>query len=326
MNAHTMAKGGPRCRPLLPLLFTGLMALAVAGCGGGDSIAPPALASEAPPSSVLTLAVQDIKTLRFNWTDTGQETGYRLLVETHGSGTRTPVATLPANTLQHDLPVFLPEQINARYTLQACNAAGCLDAATTTVETALLKSAIGYFKAAQPVARLGTSVALSADGRTLAVGAPLEDSMAEDSGAVHVFTRGATGWAPQAVVHAPSPAFGDRFGEALALTSDGLKLAVGAPGFASHRGAVFVFAFDNGQWMQDSLLEDPTDPTTDDGRQDFGWAVDLADDGNTLMAGWKYGGASAVVFARDGGPWASQSIFMSATEFDESPFAITDCP
>ena len=138
---------GRRSLPTPLFLLAVLALVSSAGCGGSDTITNAESGRDVPqPAAVLTLAVQDIKTLRFSWTDTGQETGYRLLVETHGSGTRTPVATLPANTLQHDLPVFLPEQINARYTLQACNAAGCLDAATTTVETALLNGAVGYIK------------------------------------------------------------------------------------------------------------------------------------------------------------------------------------
>ena len=99
----------------------------------------------------------------------------------------------------------------------------------------------------------GTSVALSADGATLAVGAPFEDSShtgtfvpssapdsgyrraldsngAGDSGAVTVYRRSTlTGtWAVEAFVKAPVAGAGDLFGLTLALSADGGMLAVGA--------------------------------------------------------------------------------------------------
>ncbi len=88
----------------------------------------------------------------------------------------------------------------------------------------------------------GTSVALSGDGSTLAVGAPAEDSSgfgigstpddaAMDAGAVYVYARSGSAWSPQAFVKASNTTTNDpdNFGNSVALSNDGNTLAVGAP-------------------------------------------------------------------------------------------------
>ena len=99
-----------------------------------------------------------------------------------------------------------------------------------------------YVKASNPAAGdlFGDSLALSAGGSTLAVGAPGEDSAAAgiggdqadnsagDAGALYVFTRGGTTWSQEAYVKASNPAAGDRFGDSFALSTGGSTLAVGA--------------------------------------------------------------------------------------------------
>jgi hypothetical protein len=88
----------------------------------------------------------------------------------------------------------------------------------------------------------GWSVALSADGNTLAVGAICESSNATGingneadhsatcSGAVYVFTRSAGTWSQQAYVKASNTGQFDNFGGSVALSADGNILAVGAQG------------------------------------------------------------------------------------------------
>ena len=100
-----------------------------------------------------------------------------------------------------------------------------------------------YAKATNPDPSdaFGRSVALSADGRTLAVGASFEDSSAvgiggqraddtaPDSGAVYVLVRDGMGtWSQRAYVKAPNPDPDDRFGSSVALSGDAHTLAVGA--------------------------------------------------------------------------------------------------
>jgi len=98
-----------------------------------------------------------------------------------------------------------------------------------------------YVKASNPgYLDLFGSVALSADGSTLAVGAVNEDSAATgvdgnqssdtatDAGAVYVFVRSGHVWVQEAYLKAPNPEAYDQLGVSVALSGDGLTLAVGA--------------------------------------------------------------------------------------------------
>ena len=107
----------------------------------------------------------------------------------------------------------------------------------------------------------GFALALSADGSTLAVGAPREDSASagvfvpggagyqaaldddggDESGAAYVYRRSGSAWSLEAFVKAPNAGGGvDEFGTALALSKDGSTLAVGAYLEASSATGVFA--------------------------------------------------------------------------------------
>ena len=152
----------------------------------------------------------------------------------------------------------------------------------------------------------GSSIALSGDGNTLAVGAPLENGsssgiggaqndLADDAGAVYVFTRGGTSWSQQTYVKASNTGPGDRFGVSVALTGDGNMLAVGAPfedssgkgiGSTSNEsttdaGAVYIYTRSAGIWSPKVYVKAPNTGMGDL----FGRSVTLSSDGNTLAVG-----------------------------------------
>ena len=199
----------------------------------------------------------------------------------------------------------------------------------------------------------GYTVALSADGSTLAVGAHVEDSSAtgiggiqadnaaSSAGAVYVFTRVGATWSQQAYVKASNAEANDRFGSALALSSDGSTLAVGAPQEASSAtgvggdqtnnatpgaGAVYVLTRVGVTWSQQAYVK-ASNPGTYDF---FGSVVALAGDGSTLAVGayaessnaTGVGGdqtsntatnAGAVyVFARLGATWSQQAYVKAS--------------
>jgi hypothetical protein len=180
-----------------------------------------------------------------------------------------------------------------------------------------------YLKASNAEAGdiLGSALALSADGNTLAVAATFEDSAgggetddcgagdlncAYNSGAVYVFTRdGSSNWTQQAYLKASNPgggvddqSLGDGFGASVALGAGGNTLAVGAVyedsadgnnpanDSAQDSGAVYVFTRDgSNNWTQQAYLKASNIGTGDW----FGARVALnADDGNTLAAGVFY--------------------------------------
>jgi hypothetical protein len=139
---------------------------------------------------------------------------------------------------------------------------------------------------------LGTAIASSADGNTLAVGADAEAG----TGAVYIYTRSGTTWAQQAVVRAASGDIGDLFGHSVAMSADGNTLAIGADGEASGSnqingnqtdnsspasGAVYVFTRSGTSWAQTTYLK----ASNRDANDHFGAAVALAGDGLTLVAG-----------------------------------------
>jgi hypothetical protein len=158
----------------------------------------------------------------------------------------------------------------------------------------------------------GNSVALSGDGSTLAVGAPLEDSSltgvfpgsvnettsgnaATNSGAVYVYTRNAGTWSQQAYVKASNTGAGDNFGTSVALSGDGNALAVGAPledgggtgigstpdKSATDAGAAYFYTRSTGTWSQQTYVKASNPDTLDN----FGTSVALNSDGNTLAVG-----------------------------------------
>lgn len=139
----------------------------------------------------------------------------------------------------------------------------------------------------------GGSVSLSADGNTLAVGVPREDSnatdvngnqsdnSAPDSGAVYVFTRSGITWTQQAYLKASVTVEADAFGNRVSISADGNTLAVGASGEQGNAGAVYVFVRSGINWSQQAYLK-----ASNTGEGDlFGWSVSIGTDGNTLAVG-----------------------------------------
>ena len=108
----------------------------------------------------------------------------------------------------------------------------------------------------------GWSVALRGD--LAAVGSPSWDHDGNwDLGRVEIFRRSAHGWHREAVLDAPMQATSTRFGWAMAFTSDGQQLLIGAPGYdlpVDRAGAVFAARdVGDGYWALTGQLQ-RTDP------------------------------------------------------------------
>jgi hypothetical protein len=282
-----------------------LTAMLLAGCGGGGGGG-----STRPAAATLSWVPASVKLFRFTWVDVEGATEYRLLENPDGSSGYTQVASIAPAVHRADLDVFLPARVNASYILSACNTAGCADSPTVFVAGTLTQS-IGYLKASNPGDgdEFASSVALSGDGSTLAVGAYLEDSnatgvggnqadnSAPNSGAVYVFARRDGVWSQQAYVKASNTStFNAYFGFSVALSGDGDTLAVGAIGenssatgidgdqadnWARDSGAVYVFTRDGGVWSQQAYVKASNTAVGDL----FGASVGLSGDGNTLAVG-----------------------------------------
>jgi hypothetical protein len=134
--------------------------------------------------------------------------------------------------------------------------------------------------------RFGTSVALSADGTTLAVGAPQEassglpmDNSLPEAGAVYVYVRSGETWAPQAYIKASAPSATEELGGEVALSADGSVLVVGAMFSGSTlSGAAYVFTRSGTHWTQQAKLT-PSNPQRNG---NFGSSVAISGDASTI--------------------------------------------
>jgi hypothetical protein len=290
----------------------GLLSILATSSGGGSSSAPPAPSS--PPSAPSLNLDFGIKQLQFSWAMANGADFYRLFENPDGVSGFTQVgADLPAATTSTTIEIAVHRHnwAAARYLLEACNSFGCTASNEVFTLSGMLQT-IGYFKASNTDAGdfFGVSVALSPDGKTLAVGAHGEDSAATDingnqnddsapeSGAVYVYTSSGATWSQQAYIKASNTEAGDHFGHAVALSADGNTLAVGANAedssatgingnqnddSAAVAGAVYVFTRSGGTWSQQAYIK-ASNTGADDTFGNFG-SVALSADGNTLAVG-----------------------------------------
>ncbi|MCH2131977.1 MAG: FG-GAP repeat protein, partial [Pirellulaceae bacterium] len=128
--------------------------------------------------------------------------------------------------------------------------------------------------------RSGSSVSMSSDGTTVAIGVPGNEDLA-GLAQVYRYDFGTGVWNQ----HGPDihgNAVGDQFGSSIALSSDGSTVAIGAPGNADVAGHTQVYRYDSGTGTWDQFGADMEGETDDD---QFGSSVALSADGNTVAIG-----------------------------------------
>ncbi len=128
----------------------------------------------------------------------------------------------------------------------------------------------------------GSSVSLSADGQTVAIGAPENDGNGFSSGHVRVYKNMAGGWVQQGA-DIDGEAADDQSGRSVSLSSDGQTVAIGAinnDGNGSNSGHVRVYKNMAGAWVQQGA--DIDGEAADDYS---GYSVSLSSDGQTVAIG-----------------------------------------
>lgn len=310
------------------------------------------------PAPDLSLSTAQIKTFEFSWDSVDGATHYTLWENIDGKSgfvQVSPAIQSEENTFTLSVPLFA--RTDAQYVLQTCKPTACVDSSAVGISNNLVES-IGYFKASNTDVddQFGTSVALSRDGKTLAVSAIHEDSDSQgvgglsnndgdNSGAVYIFINQDGDWRQQAYIKANNADDKDQFGTSIALSADGNRLAVGAKyedsdakgingdgsnNSRSKSGAVYIF--DRGSdvvWSQHSYIK-ASEPGEED---EFGWQVALSDDGATLAVSAieedsnatgvggdeindsKTGSGAVYVFALSNQQWTQQA-YIKATNTD----------
>lgn len=369
------------------LLVLTPLALAFAGCGGGSGDAQPGNANLSAPA---TFTVDyGVKGYSFSWSPSAGAARYELREDPDGTAGPLPEVqiggALTSTTYAHSLASqLLAERVNASYRVRACDASGCGAFSAALVPD--LTKAVGYFKAsnADKGDAFGGSVALSANGSTMAIGATHEASKAtgangdqsDDSatyaGAVYVFNRTDGVWRQQAYLKASNSKLVQfaiyphrvEFGASLSLSANGDTLAVGAPGEASNAkgingdqanietpgaGAVYIFTRNSGQWSQPTYVKasntyEKANYANNIGvgrypvnQAYFGQSISLSADGNLLAVGAPGESSSATgingdqadtsvhragavyVFARDTS-WRQQTYIKSSKSTEQARF------
>jgi hypothetical protein len=171
----------------------------------------------------------------------------------------------------------------------------------------------------------GYSAALSNDGTYAVVGAYGEDSGGNEAGAAYVFIRSGTTWTQQQkLVSTDIQAYdylsGWSPGDGLAINSDGDTIIVGARGRLDYNGnnlgAAYVFTRSGTTWTQQQKLL-PSDASTlpQYGHTNYGCAVDITNDGDTVIVGANFVGVdkgAAYVYTRSGTTWTEQQKIQSS--------------
>jgi hypothetical protein len=183
----------------------------------------------------------------------------------------------------------------------------------------------------------GNAIAVSGDGSTVAAGAATATtsgcpgSCVFGPGAVYVFARPALGWGggtETAKLTASDGHGDDRFGDAVAISSDGSTIVAGAWRAAvnskSVQGAVYVFVKPGGGWAGTSQQETAR-LTAQDGQGDerLGRSVAASSDGSTVLAGSYFATVAAnaaqgkvYLFERPIGGWATGTAQGELTASD----------
>jgi hypothetical protein len=244
-----------------------------------------------------------------------------LVAACSGSGTATIDGSIADASLVVDSPV-------------------AVDAQDAPPSPPTVPTTMTYVKASNDAGHFGV-VALSGDGNTFVVGAPSESSAATGidgdqtdtsmpfSGAAYVFVRSGTTWVQQAYLKAANSTGNTNFGASLGISADGNTLVVGARfenSGAIASGAAYVFTRSGTTWMQQAFLKAPDADYLDD----FGNALRLSSDGQTLVVGARgessastvingdqaddsaSGAGAAYVFARSGATWSLQAYLKAS--------------
>jgi hypothetical protein len=352
--------------------------LIISGCGGSSSGTSSSSASSSSSvgyseesycssSSVAAVEWPDVnvtsqapKTLSFNWTPVEGADHYRIF-KNSGTGEGYTQVGDDVTELQFDeiISVHNHNWLDALYHVEARDD---LDELLETSENILTDSAmlnaIGYIKPddTDEHYRFGWVTALSADGQTLAVGAPgrhftetVTDANEEEvevtrynAGAVYLYTLTDSGWSQQARLDSFNARAQQRFGYTLALSADGNTLAVGAWHETSNAtgidgdetnntlntaGAAYVFTRDGEDWAQEAYIK----PFNTHAGQRFSFSLSLSEDGNRLAIGAPGeannvtgidetetpninapNSGAAYLFERDGGNW-SETTYIKAS-------------
>ena len=157
--------------------------------------------------------------------------------------------------------------------------------------------------------RSGTSVSMSTDGNTIAVGAPRNDESFTNAGHVRVFEWSGSNWSQKGSDLDGDSINWDLSGTSVDLSSDGNTVAIGAINNGVTAGQTHVYEWDGTSWVQKGAN------IGGEAIYDyFGRSVSLSSDGNILAVGAELNSGNGTyaghvrVYEWDGTAWAQRGI------------------
>lgn len=166
--------------------------------------------------------------------------------------------------------------------------------------------------------RLGTSVAISADGKTLVVGGPSDDGI----GAIWVFAKSVNGWSQAGnKLIGSGMSGGNSQGVSVAINADGTVLAFGSPFDGTGTGASWVFTKSNGIWSQDGNKLVGSGVAV--GTVVQGQSISINAEGSKLMIGGPSDNnaiGATWVFIKTNGTWIQQGNKITGNGFLGTPY------
>ncbi len=167
----------------------------------------------------------------------------------------------------------------------------------------------------------GIDVALNGDGTILAVGAFLWEGGASNQGGVYIYDWSGSAWVQRgSVLTASDAAADDRFGMSVALSDDGLVLAVGAylwEGPKADQGGVYIYDWSGSAWVQRGSVLTASDAVAGDS---FGKAVSLNANGTILAVGARDRDATytdqggVYIYDWSGSAWVQRGSVLTASD------------
>jgi hypothetical protein len=150
-----------------------------------------------------------------------------------------------------------------------------------------------------PETGFGDSIAASADGNTVIIGAPEDDHRI---GGAWIFVRMGTTWTEQAELRGSGAVRETRFGYSVSISADGDEVLVGGLGDNEPSGAAWIFTRSGTSWTQQGEPLKAGDPCFEGL---FGSSVALSGNGETALIGdpLDCGLGAAWIFDRSGSTW-----------------------
>ena len=159
----------------------------------------------------------------------------------------------------------------------------------------------------------GKKTALSSNGLALAVSAwKRADGATSEAGAVYIYDWSGSAWVQRgSVLVAPTPVAGGHFGYDMALSADGLVLAVGEAdnNHGAYYGYIHVYDWSGSAWVLRYSID-----VSAANNQNFGAVVGLSGDGLVLAAG-DYFNAGFLILDLTPSTWTQRGSLLTSPSF-----------